>query len=199
VIGKTLAIALAFLSGVFLSRLKPTANSPGPAEDLTPEKAVFIEKEVNRLFCHTLDCYDRARAEGTNVLQWLFGSIVGGLGLVGTLIKSGYPCIAAGIFAAVIAAAVSVGRLVHALKSQDVHPPGNHADRLGEMVKQDPEYRMRWREARGIDGRINTNIEHTAKLARAVDNARCAFAWFPVWGVLGFTIFYFAKPYLPPI
>lgn len=35
-------------------------------DHVTPEKAAFIEQDANKLFAHTIDAYDRAKAEGNN-------------------------------------------------------------------------------------------------------------------------------------
>jgi hypothetical protein len=64
------------------------------SENLTPEKALFIERKVKEYLDHTTACLDRAQTEGTMVLQWLFGVVVAGLGLVGSIVPKGYWSIA---------------------------------------------------------------------------------------------------------
>lgn len=150
------------------------------SENLTPEKAAFIEQKTKEMFDYTLDCLDRARGEGNNVLQWLFAVVVGGLALVGTLFSSGYWQIAIGALSSAGWAAWLAVNLVQALRSNETMPPGNLSEALNAMLDE-PEHRMRWREARGMDGRIATNLGHVERLATAVDRARDRFTWLPLF------------------
>jgi len=156
-------------------------------EDLTDEKVAFVQEQANRYLAHTIDCYDRARIEGTNVLQWLFATVIGGLGLVGTLIKNEYYCVAFGMFGATIAAGVSIWKLVHAMHSRDLEAPGNKAGALHPLLDQSAN-RMKWREAESVDSRSGENMEHTKAIADAVDKARRSIAYLPIWGLVGFIV-----------
>jgi hypothetical protein len=153
-------------------------------ENLTSEKAAFIEAKTKEMFDYTIECLDRARTEGNNVLHWLFAVVVGGLGMVGTSFNSGFWQISVGALSAAGWAAWLAVRLLPSLRSNETMPPGNFSEALNAMLDE-PEYRMRWREARGMDSRITTNLEYVSRLAKAVDSARDKFTWLPLFFVSG--------------
>ena len=147
---------------------------------ITPEKAEFIERSTGAYFAYTLECYDQAKTDGNNVLQWLFGVIAGGIGLIGPLVavQQWWLAIAFGI---VIARAAWIAMaLVPRLASQETQPPGNFAESLNQML-DDTAARMRWREAWSQDERIRKNAGAVERIALAVDAARTAFAQLPFW------------------
>jgi hypothetical protein len=156
-------------------------------EELTLSKALFIEQKVKEYLDYTITCLDRAQAEGTTVLQWFFGVIVGSLGLIGSLAPNKYWSFAGGFFVAALWAAYSAMRLIKGLRSRDTMPPGNFCDSLNTLLDE-PEHRMRWREARGVDGRIRKNTDAVQKLAECVDRARDRFVILPAWFFGGIVI-----------
>lgn len=153
-------------------------------QQITTAQADFVEKKAEELFKYTVECMDRARSEGNNVLQWLFGVITGGMGLIGALQPKGHFELAAGTACAIGAASYAAVKLVRKMKSRDTSPPGNLSASLNTMLDE-PAERMRWREACGLDARIQTNLQIVASLADAVDSAREQFARIPAWFIGG--------------
>ncbi|MFZ4777096.1 MAG: hypothetical protein ACOYM3_17130 [Terrimicrobiaceae bacterium] len=154
-----------------------------PPDEITHEKAEFIEQKTELMYRYVLDSYDIAKAEGKNVLQWLFAAVMGGVGLAGTLMKGGYESIAVGALAASVWAAFSASRLIRSLKSNEISPPGNEAATL-QQIRREPFPRMRWAEAIGLDARNHANRLLVAKICSAVDRARDSIVWIPAWFLL---------------
>jgi hypothetical protein len=161
-------------------------------QTVTADQAAFIEKKTKQLFDYTMECLDRGRAEGNNVLQWLFGVITGGLAAIGALWVKGYTPLAFGFATSVCAAACIAMKLVRDLRSRETQPPGNLAEHLNTLLGG-PMARMRWREAMGMDARIQTNLTTVASICTAVDQARRRFARIPLWFAVGTVFFYAAK------
>jgi hypothetical protein len=164
---------------VFLKR----TGCPATEDELTTEKAEFIEQKTELMYRYVLDSYDTAKTEGKNVLQWLFAAVMGGLGLTGALMKDGYESFAAGAFAASVCAAFSASRLIRSLKSNEMSPPGNEASQL-QKIRHETFPRMRWAEALGLDSRNKKNLSTVEHLCMAVDRARDSIVWIPAWFLL---------------
>lgn len=165
---------------------------------ITPEQAEFVAAKTKEFFDYTMQCFDRARADGNNMLQWLFGVITGGLAAVGTLHSKGFFALGIGALVAVIAAAHAAMKLVTEMRSRQTMGPGNMADSLTELLTE-PFPRMKWREARGMDDRIRQNVAHTESLTLAVDRARIRFANIPFLFVGGVLATYACQYFFPAI
>lgn len=165
---------------------------PDTSPEITAEQAAFIDEKAKQLFDYAIESLDRAHAEGNNVLQWLFGVIAGGMGIIGALWVAGYFPLAIG-FACVVGVSVWTAlKLVPILGSYETQPPGNLAESLNEMLV-DKAPRMRWREAIGMDDRIKTNLRIVETIATAVDRARRRFVRIPLWFISGTVLAYAAK------
>jgi hypothetical protein len=103
---------------------------------ITSEQAIFIEARVNEYFAYVRDCYDQARREGTNVLQWLFGVTTGAIAVLGYLLPHGNLNLSVGIMLAAGYAAYAARALILALKTRLIHPPGNFAKCLNTMLNE---------------------------------------------------------------
>lgn len=149
---------------------------------MSRKQVLLVEERVKENYTFVMDSYDLAKKEGQNVLQWLFGAIIGGLGLVGSLAKENYWWLAVGAFVSVCFAAHKAAKLIDALKSNEMQAPGNSATTFKGMVGEGiSETRMRWREAMGTSDRAEANIKVVAKIAIGTDKARCGIAWIPAW------------------
>jgi hypothetical protein len=149
-------------------------------DNITSDKAEFIERKAEETFKYVLESYDVARADGKNVLQWLFATIIGGLGFTGSLVKNDYYSIAIGILFALSWAAWAAARLLHTMQSQEITPPGNTAKYLKSHI-HDALPVIRLREAEELEHGNIANRETVAKVTEGVDKARRAIAWIPVW------------------
>lgn len=159
---------------------------------LTSRKVDFIESKTKEQFAYILDCYDKTRTEGNNVLQWLFGVILGGLAMFGTLFKEGYWPIAWGAFAASAWATYLSIYLVRGLNPKNTMPPGNLAATLNKRLA-DSEEEMRWFEATLMDYRIGVNREAANEAADSVSRARTQLTYLPgvfIAGIALSAIFY---------
>jgi len=175
-IPSTLSAVLIRLSR-FLGNRSPVAKQE---KQPTSEQAEFIERKAEETFRYVLESYDIAKAEGKNILQWLFAAVFGGLGFTGTLVKNGYYSVAIGVLFALFWAAWSAARLLHTMQSQDMIPPGNTAEYLKSYI-HDALPVMRLREAEELEYGNITNRKTVGKVAEGVDRARRAIAWIPVW------------------
>lgn len=163
-----------------------------PLTPVSPQQAEFIETKTKQLFDYTIECLDRARTDGNNVLQWLFGVITGGLAIIGAVWTKEYYVLAVGFAFSVGAAAYAATKLVPALSSRETMPPGNTAAALNVMLDDTPE-RMRWREAKNMDDRIEKNRTAVQSITTAVDNARVRLARIPAWFLGGLALASLAK------
>lgn len=161
---------------------------------ISPDQARFIEEKVKENFAFVMDCYDHHKREGNNVLQWLFGATIGGIGLVGTLVKNDYWCLAVGALAASAWAAITSASLIDCLKSNSMQAPGNSAESLKKILDE-PEHRMRWRESLGLSKRAAANEEIVGKVALGVDLARIRLTRLPIWFVGGAVLAYYLNWY----
>lgn len=148
------------------------------AQYLTSEKVLFLEEKTKEYFDYILDCYHKTRAEGNNVLQWLFAVILGGLAMSGTLYKEGYWPLSWGAFAAAGWATYLAIILVPKLNPQSTMPPGNLAEYLNKRLSASTE-QMRWEEATRMDYRIGVNREAANTVANAVSEARKKLTYLP--------------------
>lgn len=156
--------------------------------ELTPEFVSFAEEKVKEHFSYILDCYDVAKKEGQNVLQWLFGAAIGGVGLVGSLAKAGYWPLAFGVFVAACWAARKAAILIGCLNSQEIRPPGNSSEAFKVMRDEgSSNLAMRWRETRGLTIRAEENSTVVELVAKGVDRARNGIAYLPAWFIGGTT------------
>lgn len=153
---------------------------------MTLEKAEFIEKKAEEEARYVLESYDVAKAEGKNVLQWLFAAVIGGLGLTGTLVQNGYYSVAVGAFVASVCAAIATCRLIDYLHSSNIVPPGNSALSL-KTIAHLPFPQMRVLEAEGIDEANTTNRKIVEHVTAGIDEARKAIPSIP-WWFLGATL-----------
>lgn len=158
----------------------PSATSLSDDAEITPEKAELIERNVAAYLAYTIECYDHAKTDGANVLQWLFGVVTGGMAMIGPVAMAGHWWLAVALAFPVLRAALLAARLVPELNSKYTYPPGNYAGSLNTML-DDTVARMRWREATGVDARIRHNNEAVHRVASAVDRARLRFAQLPYW------------------
>lgn len=153
---------------------------------LTPEFVSLAEEKVKENYSYILDCYDVAKKEGQNVLQWLFGAAIGGVGLVGSLAKAGYWPLAFGAFVAACWAARKAAILIGCLNSQEIRPPGNSSEAFKVMRDEGASIlAMRWRETRGMTIRAADNINVVELVAKGVDRARNGIAYLPAWFIGG--------------
>jgi hypothetical protein len=125
-----------------------------------------------------------ARAEANTVLQWLFAVIVGSLGAIDATAPQEHWLLVGGFIAAAGCAAGAAMALIREMASRDTLPSGNYSEALKTLLNE-PLHRMRWREARGMDGRIETNRAAANDLAAAVDKARGRLALLPAWFIGG--------------
>lgn len=144
------------------------------------EKVEFAERKAEETFKYVLDSYDVAKAEGKNVLQWLFAAIVGGIGITGTLFQNHYISVAAGTLFSAGWAALSAHRLIKVLNAHDIIPPGSEEPSLKTIIHH-PLPEMRWEEVRGLAEGTATNRAIIEKVCEGVDRARSAMSWIPVW------------------
>jgi hypothetical protein len=160
-----------------------------PNSHPSPEKVAFIEQNTKEYFRYTIECYDRARAEGNNVLQWLFAVMTGGLALAGALLKDHQlPLAAAGAATISAAAAFAASELLRGTKSQLTMPPGNYAEPLASSPESD--HLMRLNEAKSLDERIKHNLGCVKNLTQAIDLARERMARLPIWFATGIAAAY---------
>lgn len=162
-----------------------------PDVPVTEGQAKFVEEKTRLAFDYVIECMDRVRAEGNTVLQWFFGIITGGIAAIGALVTANYIPLAVGFGAAVGTAAYAADRLVFGLRTRETYPPGNYAASLNTMIGES-EHRMRWREANGMDARIEANRQVVIELSTVVDNARIRLTRIPIWFLASTALAYFA-------
>lgn len=151
---------------------------------VTAEQAAFIEEKTREYFDYVRDSYDTARAEGNNLLQWLFGVATGSIAALGYLIPQGSVNLSIGVVIAAGYAVYAARSLILAMKTRDIWPPGNFARSLNTMLNE-PAERMRWLEALGVDERIDKVRNAVTEVADAVDKARRQLANIPILFVVG--------------
>jgi hypothetical protein len=161
------------------SKKEPAKSARRTPAFVTPEKALFIEEQTAALYAYIIESLDRARAEGNNILQWIFATVVGGLALTGSLFAASYWQFAVGPFFAAGWAAFVGFHLLNGMHAQTTRPPGNRAESLLPLIHH-PLAVMRISVATGLDARITENTALCGYLAGAVDKARRQFAWLPV-------------------
>ena len=150
------------------------------ASDPDPQKVEFVERKAEETFRYVLESYDLAKAEGKNVLQWLFAAVIGGVGLTGTLVQNSYCSVAVGALAASAWSAWQAHKLIKSLRSYLITPPGNEASSL-KSVMHCSLPKMRLLEAEGLEEGTEKNRKTVDVVARGVDKARNAISWIPVW------------------
>lgn len=153
---------------------------------ITPAQADVAVASIKENFDFVLSSYEAAKREGQNVLQWLFGAVIGGIGLVGTLAKNDYLALAFGALVASLWSAYLAGRLIRVLNFQEIHPPGNSSGAFQKMLDEGiPPHRMRWKDALRMTLRSKDNIETVAGVAQGVDKARNGLIFIPIFFVVG--------------
>ena len=148
--------------------------------NITSDKAEFIERKAEETFKYVLESYDVARAEGKNVLQWLFGAAIGGVGFTGSLVQKGYYSIAIGTFVGALWAAYSAYRLIKGLDSQPITPPGNEASAFSDLLEKQTLPTIRFLEAKGLSEGTSQNRTMVSKLSSSVDDARRSISYIPL-------------------
>jgi hypothetical protein len=161
-------------------------------KQITPEQAAFIDVKTKQYFDYTIDCFDSAKKEGNNVLQWLFAVITGGMIFLGAVWVKGFHSLAIGFAAAILAAAWAAAKLVRELRSRNMQAPGNLAAALEPLLEDTPP-RMQWREAKGMDERIRKNVDQVRLISAAVDNARVQLIRIPFCFAVGIAAAYFSQ------
>lgn len=160
--------------------MEATPSPDSDIQEVTREKAELIDRCTSAYLTYTLECYDKAKSEGNNVLQWLFAVVAGGMAMIGPVAMAGHWWLAVALCSPVARAAFIASRLVPQLNSKNTMPPGNYAACLNSMLGDTAE-RMLWREAQARDARIRENNKEVEKAAVAVDAARIAFAQLHWW------------------
>lgn len=161
-------------------------------EKVTPEKALWVEGQANRMLDFLMESRSQLGAEAHKTLQWLFAIIVGATGYVVTLLKQP-PAPGAGqpphvqwwliwpLIVAVAVAAVAAVRLFHVgLRAVEVLPAGNEPRKLAtdELMACD-EHWMRLAETAQLQERIEIAAQHNGRVGDAINAARWVVAVLP--------------------
>lgn len=160
-------------------------------QDVTPEKAKFVEEQANKLLTFLMDARDVLRGEAHTTLQWLFAIIVGASGYVATLLQAGWPhavkwWLVLPLTAVVIAITIEAIRLFRAaLQTADVLPMGNEPKNLitDELMQYD-EHLIRLAEAAQLQERIDEAAVYNQCVGDAINEARWVVAIVPIVAVL---------------
>jgi hypothetical protein len=157
-------------------------------ENVTLEKAEFIEAKVQEMYDFVMESRKCLNDEAHTTLNWLFAIIVGGSGYAVTQIVENKMqwWVMTPIVVMVVVCVVQSIRLFHgALRASAVVPKGNEPKNLitDKLLQYDVEW-MKIAEAASMQERITEILAHNRRMGSAVNQSRWAVVGMPFVAVI---------------
>jgi len=161
-------------------------------EQMTQEKAEFIEAKIDEMYDFVLDSRKCLNQEAHTTLNWLFAIIVGGAGYAVTqIVENKMQCwVIAPIAVMVVVCIWQAIRLFQgALQASSIYPKGNEPKNLitAQFVSSDLHW-MRLAETANMQERISHALSHNRKMGDAINRARWAVVLMPFIAAVGAAI-----------
>lgn len=158
-------------------------------ENMTAEKAAYIEEQANRLFDFVMKSREELNREAHTTINWLFVIIVGSAGYIASLV--GWELnvkwwLLVPLFVGILVCVYAAIRLFHrGLRTVSVIPAGNDPKNL--MTDELMAYDMMWvraAETSQLQERIDAARDYNTIVGDAINHARWCIVLLPILELL---------------
>lgn len=158
-------------------------------DDVTPEKAEFIELKIGEMYDFALESKRLLCNEAHTTLNWLFAIVVGGTSYAVNQIVDGKVqwWLLIPVLLMVTAGVIQSVLLFHgALRALGIYPKGNSPQNLitDDFMQLDLKW-MRLNEAAAMHERIKSLLDQNRSTGKAINRARWCVVILPFFAVAG--------------